>query len=155
MTVSFDTLSFAKRLTEAGEKPAVAEAHAMALKEFVMETIATKADLRELRTEIEDVRDEVQDLRGELKDARGEIQEVRGEIQAVRGELRSEIQDVRGELKEFRKEVEERFATKDELRHEIGLLRKDIDAMGLKLTVRMGGMLAVAVGAVTALSKAL
>jgi predicted nucleic acid-binding Zn-ribbon protein len=148
MTVSFDTLSFAKRLTEAGEKPAVAEAHAMALKEFVMETIATKADLRELRTEIEDVRDEIQDLRGELKDVRGEIQEGRGEIQQVRGELRGEIQD-------FRKEVEERFATKHELRHEIGLLRKDIDAMGLKLTVRMGGMLAVAVGAVAALGKVL
>jgi predicted nucleic acid-binding Zn-ribbon protein len=134
MTVSFDTLSFAKRLTEAGEKPAVAEAHAMALKEFVMETIATKADVRELRTEIEDVRDEIQDLRGEL---------------------RSEMQSVRGEIQDFRKEVEERFATKHELRHEIGLLRKDIDAMGLKLTVRMGGMLAVAVGAVAALGKVL
>jgi predicted nucleic acid-binding Zn-ribbon protein len=134
MTVSFDTLSFAKRLTEAGEKPAVAEAHAMALKEFVMETIAAKADVRELRTEIEDVRDEIQDLRGEL---------------------RSEMQSVRGEIQDFRKEVEERFATKHELRHEIGLLRKDIDAMGLKLTVRMGGMLAVAVGAVAALGKVL
>jgi chromosome segregation ATPase len=145
MTVSFDTLSFAKRLTEAGEKPAVAEAHAMALKEFVMETIATKADVRELRTEIEDVRDEIQDLRGEL----------RSEMQSVRGELRSEMQSVRGEIQDFRKEVEERFATKHELRHEIGLLRKDIDAMGLKLTVRMGGMLAVAVGAVAALGKVL
>jgi uncharacterized coiled-coil DUF342 family protein len=145
MTVSFDTLSFAKRLTEAGEKPAVAEAHAMALKEFVMETIATKADVRELRTEIEDVRDEIQDLRGEL----------RSEMQSARGELRSEMQSVRGEIQDFRKEVEERFATKHELRHEIGLLRKDIDAMGLKLTVRMGGMLAVAVGAVAALGKVL
>src|SRR3990170_4342281 len=130
MTVSFDTLSFAKRLTEAGEKPEVAEAHAMysrkmysrkmALKEFVMETIATKADIRDLRNEL-----------------RAEIQDVR-----------DEVQDVRQEIGTFRKEVSERFATKDELRHEIGLLRKDIDTMGLKLTVRMGGMLAIAVGAV-------
>jgi hypothetical protein len=67
--------------------------------------------------------------------------EMREEFTKVRG-------DVAGEITSFRKEVNERFATKDELRHEIGLLRKDIDAMGLKLTVRMGGMLAVAVGAV-------
>jgi uncharacterized coiled-coil DUF342 family protein len=135
MTVSFDTLSFAKRLTEAGEKPEVAEAHAMysrnmysrkmALKEFVMETIATKADIRDLRNEL-----------------RAEIQDVR-----------DEVQDVRQEIGTFRKEVSDRFATKGELRHEIGLLRKDIDAMGLKLTVRMGGMLAIAVGAVATLGK--
>ena len=130
MTVSFDTLSFAKRLTEAGEKPEVAEAHAMysrkmALKEFVMETIATKADIRDLRNEL-----------------RAEIQDVR-----------EEVQDVRQEIGTFRKEVSERFATKGDLRHEIGLLRKDIDAMGLKLTVRMGGMLAIAVGAVATLGK--
>jgi uncharacterized coiled-coil DUF342 family protein len=132
MTVSFDTLSFAKRLTEAGEKPTVAEAHAMALKEFVMDTIATKVDLRELGRSL-----------GE------EIQDVRDDI----GNVRTEINDVRQDLTAFRKEVSERFATKDELRHEIGLLRKDIDAMGLKLTVRMGGMLAVGIGAVATLSK--
>jgi uncharacterized coiled-coil DUF342 family protein len=107
-------LSFAKRLTEAGD---------MALKEFVMETVATKADIQGLRAEI-------QGLRGEIK-------------------------DVRGEIVSFRKEAEERFATKDELRHEIGLLRKDVDAMGLKLTVRMGGMLVVAVGAMATVVKVL
>lgn len=154
MTMSFDTLSFAKRLTEAGEKPAVAEAHAMALKEFVMDTIATKADLRDLSRslgeEIQDVRDDIQGVRGEIADVRsemrGEFAKVRTEIDGLRGELHQE-------LASFRKEVNERFATKDELRHEIGLLRKDIDAMGLKLTVRMGGMLAVAVGAVATLGK--
>ena len=148
MTVSFDTLSFAKRLTQAGEKPEVAEAHAMALKEFVMDTIATKGDIRDLSRsfgeEIENVREEIQDLRDEIGDVRGEI-----------GDVRGEIGNVRGEIKELRNEVNERFATKDELRHEIGLLRKDIDAMGLKLTVRMGGMLVVAVGAVATLGKVL
>lgn len=116
MTVQFDTLTFAKRLTQAGEKPEVAEAHAMAFKDFVMDTIATKAD----------------------------------------------ILDLRGEFVSLDKKVSERFATKDdllavkqELRTEIGLLRKDIDAMGLKLTVRMGGMLAVAVGALATMSKVL
>jgi uncharacterized coiled-coil DUF342 family protein len=165
MSVSFDTLSFAKRLTEAGEKPAVAEAHAMALKEFVMDAIATKADIqalgRSIGEEIQDVRDEVADGRSEVANVRTEMRDefakVRGEIADVRTEMRDEFTKVRGEIAgeitSFRKEVNERFATKDELRHEIGLLRKDIDAMGLKLTVRMGGMLAVAVGAVATLGK--
>jgi len=157
MTVSFDTLSFAKRLTEAGEKPAVAEAHAMALKEFVMETVATKADIRGVREEIQGVRGEMQGLRNEIQDLRAEIKDVRDEAKAFREEVRQEFAAVRAEiglgLSSLRKEFEERFATKDELRHEIGLLRKDLDAMGLKLTVRMGGMLAVAVGAVATVVK--
>jgi uncharacterized coiled-coil DUF342 family protein len=134
MTVSFDTLSFAKRLTEAGEKPAVAEAHAMALKEFVMDAIATKADVRELGEEIQDLREEIGDVRSEAKDFRDEV---------------------RQEFASLRQEFGQRFATKDELRHEIGLLRKDVDAMGLKLTVRIGGMLAIAVGAVATLGRVL
>ena len=186
MSVSFDTLSFAKRLTEAGEKPAVAEAHAMALKEFVMDTIATKADIqalgRSIGDEIQDVRDEISDVRvevrgefakvrSEIADVRSEITEVRTEMRdgfakvrdefvSVRTEMRGEFGSVRSEMRDefvkVRSEISgltERFATKDELRHEVGLLRKDIDAMGLKLTVRMGGMLAVAVGVVATLSK--
>jgi hypothetical protein len=157
MSVSFDTLSFAKRLTEAGEKPAVAEAHAMALKEFVMDAIATKADISDLRRslgdEIQGVRDGIQDVRDEIADVRVDVADVRTEMRneftKVRGEMRDEFVKVRSEISG----LTERFATKDELHHEVGLLRKDIDAMGLKLTVRMGGMLAVAVGAVATLGK--
>jgi len=122
MAASFDTLSFAKRLTEAGEKPEVAEAHAMALKEFVMETIATKVDVRELREEIQDLRDEVQEARQEIVS--------------------------------FRKDVNARLAIKDESRNE-SLLRKDIDAMVSKLTVRRACMVAIAVGAVATLGRVL
>jgi uncharacterized coiled-coil DUF342 family protein len=128
----------------------VAEAHAMALKEFVMDAIATKADIqalgRSLGEEIQDVRDEIQDVRDEVAEVRTEM---RGEFANVRSEMRDEFVKVRSEISG----LTERFATKDELRHEVGLLRKDIDAMGLKLTVRMGGMLAVAVGAVATLGK--
>ena len=132
MSVSFDTLSFAKRLTEAGEKPAVAEAHAMALKEFVMDTIATKADVRGVSEKIEDLRDEFGEVRSGLGEVRAGLEEVRGEIKEICSEIkdiRREAKDFREEFVSFRKEVNERFATKDELRHEIGLLRKDIDAM--------------------------
>ena len=114
MSIRFDTPTFAKRLTEAGERPAVAEAHAMAFKDFVMDSVATKADIEGLRIDIDAVKT---DLRAEMK--------------AMKTDLQTEIQA------------------------EGRLLRKDIDAMGLKLTVRMGGMLAVAAGTVAALSKIL
>jgi hypothetical protein len=94
----------------------------MALKEFVMDTIATKADIREVGEEIEDLRDAVQESRQEIVS--------------------------------FRKDVNARFAIKDAPRNE-SLLRKDIDAMVSKLTMRWAGMIAVAVGAVATLGKVL
>jgi uncharacterized coiled-coil DUF342 family protein len=130
MTVSFDTSSCAKRLSEAGEKPEVAEAHALVLKEFATTALPGKADIRNLCEEIENVRDDIQDLRCEIKDACCE-------------------------LREFRQEVNERFATKAELGHEMGRLRHDIDAMGQKLTVRVSGMLVLATGVAATLGKVL
>ncbi len=167
MTIRFDTLSFAKRLTQAGEKPEIAEAHALAFKEFVMDHLATKDDLlltkEDLRREIGDVRT---GLRGEIatlgRELRGEIatlgQELRGEIALLRKETYSSIdllrKDTNSSIDLLRKDTNSGI---DLLRKDtnsgIDLLRKDMEAMGLKLTVRMGGMLAVAVGTVATLNK--
>ncbi len=65
MNAVFDTLSFAKRLEAAGEKPEVAEAHAMALKDLVLEEVATKADIARLETKIEQLRTGFEALRSE------------------------------------------------------------------------------------------
>ena len=69
--MTFDTLTYAKKLQEAGVPPEQAEAHAGALKELVEDNLATKRDLKELeaalRHEIELVRQEIELLRGELK----------------------------------------------------------------------------------------
>jgi uncharacterized coiled-coil DUF342 family protein len=130
MTVSFDTLSCAKRLSEAGERPEVAEAHALVLKDFATTALPCRADIRHLCEEIENARDDIQDLRCEIKDACCE-------------------------LREFRQEVNERFATKAEFGHEMGRLRHDIDAMGQKLTVRVSGMLVLATGVAATLGKVL
>ena len=145
MTIRFDTLSFAKRLTQAGEKPEIAEAHALAFKEFVMDHLATKDDL--LLTK-EDLRREIGDVRTGL---RGEIatlgRELRGEIAPLRKDTNSSIdllrKDTNSGIDLLRKDTNSG----------IDLLRKDMEAMGLKLTVRMGGMLAVAVGTVATLNK--
>ncbi|MCH8843531.1 MAG: hypothetical protein IID61_11225 [SAR324 cluster bacterium] len=51
--MAFDTLTYAKKLQEAGVPPQQAETHAWALKETVEDTLATKQDLRELNTRID------------------------------------------------------------------------------------------------------
>ena len=48
MAVAFDTLTYARKLREAGVPQAQAAAHAEALGATVTETLATKQDLREL-----------------------------------------------------------------------------------------------------------
>jgi hypothetical protein len=56
-TIIFDTLSYAEKLTEAGmpEKQAkvMAEAQADIMSKSLLDFIATKADLKELKTEID------------------------------------------------------------------------------------------------------
>jgi hypothetical protein len=52
MVYAFDTLGYSKRLRERGVPQDQAEAHAEAIREFVMIELATKADIRELRQEI-------------------------------------------------------------------------------------------------------
>jgi hypothetical protein len=47
MIYAFDTLSFAKRLRDAGIPQPQAEAHAEAAREFIMAELVTKGDLRE------------------------------------------------------------------------------------------------------------
>ena len=51
--MAFDTLTYAKKLQEAGVPPQQAETHAWALKETVEDTLATKQDLREQDTRID------------------------------------------------------------------------------------------------------
>lgn len=46
MSLSFDTLGFAKRLRDAGVEPSHAEAHAEAARDFIMADLVTKSDLR-------------------------------------------------------------------------------------------------------------
>ena len=53
MAYAFDTLSYAKRLRDAGISQGQAEAHAEAAREFVMGELATKADLQAIRADLQ------------------------------------------------------------------------------------------------------
>ncbi len=86
MGVVFDKLAFVHTLEAEGSfSRGQAEVLSEAFHTAVSETVATKADLTDVRHEIADVRHEVAELRQE--------------IGQVRTELRSEIRELRAELK--------------------------------------------------------
>ena len=56
MTYAFDTLSYARRLPDAGISQGQAEAHAEAAREFVMGDLVTKADLLAVKADLQAVK---------------------------------------------------------------------------------------------------
>ncbi len=83
--MAFDTLSYARRLKQAGMPEAQAEAVAEATRDAIAADAATKADIERLeastRAEFADIRHEIAALRTELKN----------EIAALRTELKSDV----------------------------------------------------------------
>lgn len=57
---AFDTLSYAKRLRDAGIAQQHAEAHAEAAREFVMGELATKADLLAVKADLQAMKADLQ-----------------------------------------------------------------------------------------------
>jgi hypothetical protein len=106
--VAFDTLSYARRLKQAGVPDAQAEAMADATRELVVSDFASKGDTAGLK-------EDIAALRSELK----------GDIAAVRAEIVV---------------LEQRIMAA-------------MDNLGLRLTVRLGGLIAVGVAVLAAVIK--
>ncbi len=64
---NFDTLTYAKKLQEAGFTAQQAEAQAEALRAVVDENLATKRDIEEVRREIELVRRDMKEMENSLR----------------------------------------------------------------------------------------
>jgi hypothetical protein len=128
MTVAFDTLRFSQRLTEAGLSPSQAAGAAAATAEAMGDLVAqlaTKNDLAMLR------------------------QELNGAFAAFRQEVRAEIAAQRQEAK----------GDAAALRHEVALdiagMRRDMERLELRMTVKLGTMMAGAVALTAALVRLL
>ncbi|HEX2151839.1 MAG TPA: hypothetical protein VHG31_07580 [Stellaceae bacterium] len=106
--MAFDTLSYARRLKQAGVPDIQAEAMADASRELLDSEFATKADITALKSD---------------------IALLRSEMAALEQRLRADIAA-----------LEQRVMTA-------------IDTMSLRLTVRMGGLIAVGVAALAAIIK--
>ena len=105
-----DTLQMRRRMREAGFPEEQADVVTEGIANIVAGELATKEDLRELRTEMLDkfaeVRGEIAEVRGELKgeiaEVRGEIAELKGEIAEVRGELKGEIAELKNTVADLK-----------------------------------------------------
>ncbi len=128
--MTFDTLAFCKRLQEGGVPPDQAEAHARAQADFLadypLSEMTVKKDLERFATK--------KDL---------------------------ERFATKEDLKRFAtKEDLKRFATKEDLKQfatkeDLGKLptMKDLELLGKTLTIRLGGMIFLGIGALAALTQ--
>lgn len=83
MAYAFDTLSYAKRLRDAGIAQQHAEAHAEAAREFVMGELATKADVLVVKADVLAVKADVQAVRVDLQAMKADIQAMKTDLQAA------------------------------------------------------------------------
>ncbi len=108
-----DTMLMLDRLREGGMPDAQARSIAGEFSRIITEVVATKADLRELRTELKgdiaqvraELRSEIAQVRNEIAEVKGEVAQVRNEVAQVRGEvarLETRIAELSNEIAELR-----------------------------------------------------
>jgi hypothetical protein len=150
--MKLDTLAYAKRLIAAGCTQQLAEAHASAQQDTLVEIsqdylsqFVTKQDLlatkQELKQEILTVKQELtQEILTVKQELTQEIltvkQELTQEILTVKQELTQEILTTKQDLALFKQEINARF-----------------DTLTLQITVRFGAMLTAAVFVLAAILK--
>ncbi len=137
--LAFDTHAAVKKLREAGFTEQQAEAQTTLLVEVISGELATQRDIETLRLDIENVR-------AELK---RDIETLRLDIENVRAELKRDLENVRAELKH---DIETLRLEIENVRAE---LKRDLKELELRLTIKLGAMLALAVGAMATLVKLL
>ncbi len=90
--LTFDRLAYIDRLKEAGFDDKQARAHASALDSALRETVATKADVGEVRHEVAEVRREVEEAKTELRrDIREAETRLEAKIETSAANLKVEI----------------------------------------------------------------
>ena len=127
-TVAFDTLRFSQRLTEAGLTSAQAAGAAAATAEArgdLVGQLSTKHDHAMLRQELK-------------ADAAALRQELAADAAALRQELKTEVSTLRQEMVV-----------------ELSTLRRDMQQLELRMTVKLGAMIAGAVAVTAALVRLL
>jgi DNA-binding transcriptional MerR regulator len=127
MVYAFDTLGYAKRLRDAGVTLSEAEAHAEAARDFVMAELVTRTDLDTSTSAL------------------------RRDLEASIAALRS---DMEASIAALRRDMDASFTS---VREEMAGMRRDfqsaLDNMGLRLTVRLGAMMGVAIAVLAAIIK--
>ena len=122
-------MKFAKRLKEGGFTDQQAEALAQAEAEFIEQNLTTKRDLKELEVALKrDIEELRADLKRDLKELETAIQR---DVKELDVGLKRDIEELRADLKRDLREIEYR------------------------MTIKLGALLVVAVGAMATLVKLL
>lgn len=143
--IAFDTLSAATRLRqEAGFSEDQARVLVDTFAQCVDESLATKRHVKETE---EALRREMQELeaslRGDLASLRGDLASLRGDLEQTGASLRAEITAVRGDL--------EKTALRNDLERTETSLRSDMRALEHRMTIKLGGIVGLALGILVAL----
>jgi predicted phage-related endonuclease len=155
---SFDTLTYAKKLQEAGFTPRQAEAQAEALRGVLEENIATqqhlkdtedslKRDIKELETSLKrDMKELETSLKRDMKELEASLKRDMKELEAS---LKRDMKEIEANLKRDMKELEGR------LTQQIELIRKDMEVMRRDIIIWLGGLIVVSITALGILMKLL
>ena len=126
---AFDTHAFVKRLTQAGMDEQQAEALVECQVQLINDSLATKQNMEEVKRDIEEIKRDIEALRLETRQS---IEEVKRDIEALRLETKKDIET---------------------LKKDIATLKTDMQKMELRLTIRLGSVIVVAVGVFATLIK--
>ena len=134
----FDTLTFSKKMQNAGMTQNVAEQLAYSLLNFQnnqFENLLTKNEFKKFETEvrrnIENVKSDIQEVKNDIEEVRWDIEEFRAEIKSIRFDFKNDVENLVSK-KEF------------------NLKMKNLE---LNITIKMGLMMASGIGILALLIK--
>ena len=162
----FDTLTFSKKMQNAGMTQNVAEQLAYSLLNFQnnqFENLLTKNEFKKFETEvrrnIENVKSDIQEVKNDIEEVKNDIEEVKNDIEDVKNDIedvKNDIEEVRWDIEEFRAEIKSiRFDFKNDVENlvskkEFNLKMKNLE---LNITIKMGLMMASGIGILALLIK--
>ena len=134
--VAFDSLAYVKKLREVGVPEKQAEVQAEAFYKIIEERLATKQDIRALNRDIKEMETS---LKRDMKELETSLKHDMKELETS---LKHDMKELETSLKHDNKELELSF-------------RRDMKDLEMRLTLRMGAMLATGIIIIAAMVKLL
>ena len=147
--LAFDTHAFVKRLTQTGMNEQQAEILVECQAQLINDSLATKQDIEEVKRDIEEVKRDIEEVKRDIEEVKQDIEEVKRDIEALRLETKKDIKALRLATEQSIEKL--RLETKKD----IETLRTDMQKMELRLTIRLGSAIFVAMGVFATLIKLL
>ena len=138
MVFAFDTLSYSRFLREQGVSQEHAEAHAEAARQFIMAELVTKQDLLAVRQDLQSVR---QDLHDTFDSKLGNLsRHLETKVENLSQRFDTKVENLSQHFDTKLESLSRHFDTK-------------LENFSLRVTVRLGVLLAAGIGAVATLVK--